>query len=167
MTLRRALCPNGETVTIDVNDLPPFAYELVEVERYVRRGPGPVRHANAIFSRGCPYHCDFCLDSRKKWFGLSLPRMEAELRFWVLQHGVNSLRFYDGNFFGLLGNKTEQPPIQAQDPVITAWCGASDPSCVQPNGSPWGPPGSRMFTISLGTVQSTQHWYWDWKMQPS
>jgi radical SAM superfamily enzyme YgiQ (UPF0313 family) len=97
---------DGQTVVetpdrmpLDVNDLPPFAYELVEVERYIRRGPGTVRHANAIFSRGCPYHCDFCLDSRKKWFGLSLPRLEAELGFWVLQHGVNSLRFYDGNFF--------------------------------------------------------------------
>ncbi|HET9316757.1 MAG TPA: radical SAM protein [Vicinamibacteria bacterium] len=83
---------------IDVNDLPPFAYDLVDVQRYIRHGPGDVRHANAIFSRGCPYQCDFCLDSRQKWFGLSLSRMESELRFWV-GHGVNSLRFYDGNFF--------------------------------------------------------------------
>lgn len=82
----------------DVNDLPPFAYDLVDVRRYIRQGPGDERHANAIFSRGCPYQCDFCLDSRQKWFGLSLPRMESELRFWVGQ-GVNSLRFYDGNFF--------------------------------------------------------------------
>lgn len=83
----------------DVNRLPPFAYDLVDVNRYIRTGPGGVRHANTIFSRGCPYQCDFCLDSRQKWFGLSLDRMEAELRFWVLDHGVNSLRFYDGNFF--------------------------------------------------------------------
>lgn len=82
----------------DVNDLPPFAYDLVDVRRYIRHGPGDERHANTIFSRGCPYQCDFCLDSRQKWFGLSLPRMESELRFWV-GHGVNSLRFYDGNFF--------------------------------------------------------------------
>jgi radical SAM superfamily enzyme YgiQ (UPF0313 family) len=88
-----------DRLPVDVNELPPPAYELVDVGRYIRRGPGTLRHANAIFSRGCPYHCDFCLDSRTKWFGLSLERMEAELRFWVLQHGVNSLRFYDGNFF--------------------------------------------------------------------
>lgn len=83
----------------DINDLPPFEYGLVDVGRYVRVGPRSVRHANTIFSRGCPYQCDFCLDSRQKWFGLSLERMEAELRFWVLGHGVNSLRFFDGNFF--------------------------------------------------------------------
>ena len=82
----------------DINDLPPFAYDLVDVQRYIRCGPGDVRHANTIFSRGCPYQCDFCLDSRQKWFGLSLSRMETELRFWA-GHGVNSLRFYDGNFF--------------------------------------------------------------------
>lgn len=83
----------------DINRLPPPAYELVDVTRYIRLGPGPVRHANLICSRGCPYHCDFCLDSRNKWFGLTLDRMEAELKFWVLGHGVNSVRFYDGNFF--------------------------------------------------------------------
>ena len=83
----------------DINSFPPFAYDLVDESRYIRRGPGPTRHAITIFSRGCPFHCDFCLDSRKKWFGLSLPRMEAELKFWVNGHGVNSIRLYDGNFF--------------------------------------------------------------------
>lgn len=83
----------------DINNLPPFAYDLVDVRRYVRAGPGRIRHANTIFSRGCPYQCDFCLDSRTRWFGLSLERMERELRFWVIDHGVNSLRFFDGNFF--------------------------------------------------------------------
>jgi anaerobic magnesium-protoporphyrin IX monomethyl ester cyclase len=88
-----------DRLPMDVNDLPPPAYELVDVNRYIRRGPGTTVHANTILSRGCPYQCDFCLDSRKKWFGLSLARIEAELKFWVLQHDVNSLRFYDGNFF--------------------------------------------------------------------
>jgi anaerobic magnesium-protoporphyrin IX monomethyl ester cyclase len=88
-----------ELPPVDLNDLPPPAYDLVDVSRYIRRGPGTVRHANTILSRGCPYQCDFCLDSRKKWFALSVARVEAELKFWVLQHGANSVRFYDGNFF--------------------------------------------------------------------
>jgi radical SAM superfamily enzyme YgiQ (UPF0313 family) len=92
-------CETPDRLAEDVNRLPPPAYELVDVARYIRVGPGPVRHANLICSRGCPYHCDFCLDSRNKWFGLSLERMEAELRFWVMGHAVNSVRFYDGNFF--------------------------------------------------------------------
>jgi radical SAM superfamily enzyme YgiQ (UPF0313 family) len=83
----------------DVNDFPPFAYDLIDAARYVRRGPGPVRHANTIWSRGCPYMCDFCLDSRTKWFGLSVDRIKEDLDFWVGRHGVNHLRLYDGNFF--------------------------------------------------------------------
>jgi radical SAM superfamily enzyme YgiQ (UPF0313 family) len=83
----------------DINDLPPFDWDLVDVRRYIRVGPGPVRHANTIFSRGCPYYCDFCLDSRRKWNGLSLSRVREELEFWVLRNSVNNLRFYDGNFF--------------------------------------------------------------------
>jgi hypothetical protein len=58
------------------------------------------------------------------------------------------------NFWGVLGNYTQQPPIAAQDPKITQWQG-------NPND------GSRTFWISLGTVQLGQNWYWDWKMQPA
>lgn len=83
----------------DVNAFPPPAYDLIDAERYIRVGPGPVRHANAIWSRGCPYLCDFCLDSRSKWSGLSLERIAQDLDFWVRQHRVNHLRLYDGNFF--------------------------------------------------------------------
>lgn len=83
----------------DINNFPPPAYELVDTHRYVRIGPGEIRQAYAIFSRGCPFRCDFCLDSRKTWLGLSLERIRAELDFWVKGHGANRLRFFDGNFF--------------------------------------------------------------------
>ncbi len=83
----------------DLNGFPPPAYDLLDTRRYVRVGPGDVRHANTIFSRGCPFRCDFCLDSRRQWLGLRLERIESEIDFWVNGHGVNSLRFFDGNFF--------------------------------------------------------------------
>jgi radical SAM superfamily enzyme YgiQ (UPF0313 family) len=83
----------------DINAFPPPAYDLIDVERYVRRGAGSRRHFSTIFSRGCPYHCDFCLDSRQKWFGLSIERMRDELEFLVGRHGITNLRLYDGNFF--------------------------------------------------------------------
>ena len=83
----------------DINHLPPFDYDLVDVRRYIRVGPGALRHASTIFSRGCPFRCDFCLDSRHKWFGVSLPRIATELDMWVNRYGVNELRFFDGNFF--------------------------------------------------------------------
>lgn len=83
----------------DINDLPPPDYELVDAERYVRKGRRGLRHANTIWSRGCPYMCDFCLDSRQKWFGLSVERIRDDLDFWIRTQRVNDLRLYDGNFF--------------------------------------------------------------------
>jgi radical SAM superfamily enzyme YgiQ (UPF0313 family) len=94
-----AMIETPDRLPEDVNAFPPFDYSLVDPARYVRRGPGVLRLANTIFSRGCPYQCDFCLDSRQKWFGLSLERMRAEMEFWVEGQGANHLRFYDGNFF--------------------------------------------------------------------
>jgi radical SAM superfamily enzyme YgiQ (UPF0313 family) len=83
----------------DINHFPPPAYELIDVDRYIRRLPGGHRHFSTIFSRGCPYQCDFCLDSRQKWFGVSVERMRDELEFLIGRHRVTNLRLYDGNFF--------------------------------------------------------------------
>ena len=82
----------------DLNTLPPPAYELIRPERYIAQMPGGVRLASTIFSRGCPYACDFCLDSRKPWLGMSVDRMMADIEFWLAQ-GANRLQLYDGNFF--------------------------------------------------------------------
>src|SRR4030095_1296145 len=78
---------------------PPPPYARTDVNRYIVRGPGPVRRFGTIFSRGCPYQCDFCLDSRQKWFGLRLPRVQGELEFLVGRYRITDLRLYDGNFF--------------------------------------------------------------------
>lgn len=90
---------NPDRPVQDINAFPPFAWELVHANHYIRRLPGSVRLAKTILSRGCPYYCDFCLDSRRPWFGLSLNRVQEELEFWVLRHGANDIRFFDGNFF--------------------------------------------------------------------
>jgi hypothetical protein len=58
-----------------------------------------------------------------------------------------------GEFWGPLGAYNQNPRIPADSPVITSWTGNPD--------------GSRTFTISLGTVQLGQNWYWDWHSQPA
>lgn len=60
---------------------------------------------------------------------------------------------FGGNFWGIVGAYNQNPHINPQDPVITSWTGNPD--------------GSRTFTISLGTVQPGQNWYWDWHSQPA
>jgi radical SAM superfamily enzyme YgiQ (UPF0313 family) len=81
----------------DINNFPPPAYELIQPRRYVAATPQG-NLASTIFSRGCPYSCEFCLDSRNKWLGLSIDRMIADIEFWIEQ-GADRLQLYDGNFF--------------------------------------------------------------------
>jgi anaerobic magnesium-protoporphyrin IX monomethyl ester cyclase len=82
----------------DINNFPPPSYDLIKPERYVMEVPGGGRQAFTIFSRGCPFACDFCLDSKNPWVGLSIDRMMDDLEFWV-GHGANRVLFFDGNFF--------------------------------------------------------------------
>ena len=82
----------------DINNYPPPAYDLIEPRRYVLQTVDGDRQASTIFSRGCPFTCDFCLDSKNRWLGLSIERMLADIEFW-LGHGANRILFYDGNFF--------------------------------------------------------------------
>ena len=81
-----------------IDQFPPPAYELIEPARYLLPGPGGARLAGTIFSRGCPFACDFCLDSKSRWLGLGVDRMLADIEFWI-ERGANHIRFYDGNFF--------------------------------------------------------------------
>lgn len=82
----------------DINNFSPPSYGLIKPKRYVREVPGGGRQASTIFSRGCRFACDFSLDSKSRWLGLSIHRMIDDLEFWV-GHGANRVLFYDGNFF--------------------------------------------------------------------
>ncbi len=81
----------------DINNFPPVPYDLIKPERYVVEMPNG-RQASTIFSRGCPFTCDFCLDSKNQWLGMSIDRMIADIEFWI-SRGANRVLFYDGNFF--------------------------------------------------------------------
>ena len=81
----------------DLNDFPPAPYDLIKPQRYLVDMPAG-RQASTIFSRGCPFACDFCLDLKNKWLGLSIGRMIDDIEFWIAQ-GANRILFYDGNFF--------------------------------------------------------------------
>jgi radical SAM superfamily enzyme YgiQ (UPF0313 family) len=83
----------------DLNAYPRPAYDLIDARHYIQTWPDGTRNAATIFSRGCPYQCDFCLDSRQLWRGLSMDRIREDLEFWVGRMRVDDLKFYDGNFF--------------------------------------------------------------------
>jgi radical SAM superfamily enzyme YgiQ (UPF0313 family) len=83
----------------DLNNFPPPAYDLVQPQRYIQALPHGHRLTHTIYSRGCPFACNFCLDSRQKWLGLSVERMITDIKFWVEEQKADRIRFYDGNFF--------------------------------------------------------------------
>ncbi len=82
----------------DINRYPPPAYDLIDPKRYLLALPGGGLQASTIFSRGCPFTCDFCLDSKNRWLAVTIERMVADIEFWI-GHGATRILFYDGNFF--------------------------------------------------------------------
>jgi anaerobic magnesium-protoporphyrin IX monomethyl ester cyclase len=82
--------------------MPDFPYHRVDVARYIRptfMGQRTLPHHS---SYGCPFRCNFCavvnmVDGR--WFTQSAERTANVARRLVETWGVDSVEFYDNNFF--------------------------------------------------------------------
>ena len=84
------------------DELPPPPYHKIRVADYLR--PTFLGRRSGVYqsSIGCPYGCKFCgvisvYGSREK---MQAPARTVEhLSFLVREHGMDSLHFYDNNFF--------------------------------------------------------------------
>jgi radical SAM superfamily enzyme YgiQ (UPF0313 family) len=77
---------NETATTKDLNGVFNLPYHLLDVERYVRNlNIGGDRWLGAIYSRGCPYRCTFCVVST---FGSNIGTM----RYHTLDHVINDLK---------------------------------------------------------------------------
>jgi hypothetical protein len=84
------------------DELPAPPYDRIPVRDYLR--PTFLGGRSGVYqaSIGCPYACNFCgvisvFGRREK---VQNPRRTAEhLRFLVREHGMDSVHFYDNNFF--------------------------------------------------------------------
>jgi radical SAM superfamily enzyme YgiQ (UPF0313 family) len=82
--------------------MPDFPYHQLDMQRYVRptfMGKRTLPHHS---SYGCPFRCNFCavvnmVDGR--WFTQSAERTANVARLMVETWGVDSVEFYDNNFF--------------------------------------------------------------------
>ena len=86
----------------DPNALPDYPYHRVAMERYVRptfMGRRTIPHHS---SYGCPFTCNFCgvvnLASGR-WRAQTAARTAGVVRHLVERFGVDSVEFYDSNFF--------------------------------------------------------------------
>ena len=84
------------------NELPEPAYKKIEVGQYLR--PTILGRRSGVYqaSIGCPFGCNFCgvisvFGRREK---VQTPERTAEhLGFLAREHGMDSVHFYDNNFF--------------------------------------------------------------------
>jgi radical SAM superfamily enzyme YgiQ (UPF0313 family) len=108
------------------NELPPPPYAKIDVDDYIH--PTFLGKRSAVYqaSIGCPYSCNFCgviaaYGSRQK---LEAPKRTVEhLEYLVQHHGVDSVHFYDNNFF--LREEHTQELCERLAPVdLSWWCEA-------------------------------------------
>jgi anaerobic magnesium-protoporphyrin IX monomethyl ester cyclase len=82
--------------------MPEFPYHQIDMPRYVRSTFMGRRTLPHHSSYGCPFRCNFCavvnmVDGR--WFTQSAERTANVARRMVRNWGVDSVEFYDNNFF--------------------------------------------------------------------
>lgn len=85
----------------DINNFPPLPYNLIDIEKYLTTEFGQ-RTAQYVSSRGCPFNCGFCADSKvykRKWNALRIERVLDDLQKLYERYNIDSIRFYDSNFF--------------------------------------------------------------------
>ncbi|HEY3637187.1 MAG TPA: radical SAM protein [Rhizomicrobium sp.] len=108
------------------NDLPAPRYDRIPVQEYLR--PTFLGQRSGVYqaSIGCPYACNFCgvISVYGRGEKVQKPERTAEhLRFLVREHGMDSLHFYDNNFF--LNDAHGREVADCLQPLgIRWWCEA-------------------------------------------
>ena len=88
--------------TIDLNNTPPLPYHLIEMEKYITsvQKKGITRYFEVNSSRGCPFTCAFCYNSKG---GSSYIKKDAvsvmeEIALIIKEYNIDGLGFSDENF---------------------------------------------------------------------
>lgn len=83
-------------------DLPPFNFDRLPMERYVRQTFLGHRTLGYHSSYGCPFFCNFCAVVNLvngRWMPQPAERVADVVRLYHERWGVNAVEFYDNNFF--------------------------------------------------------------------
>jgi radical SAM superfamily enzyme YgiQ (UPF0313 family) len=95
-------CHNPERAMKSPNDFSWYPYHRIPAEKYIRPSFFGRRTAVHQASIGCPYRCSFCgvISAYGSVEKMESPaRTAAILRQLVRDHGIDSIQFYDNNFF--------------------------------------------------------------------
>lgn len=121
-----AICKTPERIWVGPDALPDPPYHKIDVEQYLH--PTFLGRRSGVYqaSIGCPYGCNFCgvisvFGRREK---VETPARAAEHLSWLVrEHGMDSVHFYDNNFF--LNDQHARAIADAFKPLgIRWWCEA-------------------------------------------
>ncbi len=86
----------------DLNNFPPMAYHLIDVEKYIRERGEKERTIEYRSSQGCPHNCTFCAESmmsKHRWSGLRAERVVEEIEKLAKTYNIEKVVFFENNFF--------------------------------------------------------------------
>ncbi|XOA43105.1 MAG: B12-binding domain-containing radical SAM protein [Candidatus Nealsonbacteria bacterium] len=94
---------NFQISFLDKNNFPPYPWELIDVEKYIRSDNYlGQRVLNYVSSQGCPYRCGYCSEVavyKSRWKALSAERVIKEIKWLKQKYSLDGIKFYDANFF--------------------------------------------------------------------
>jgi anaerobic magnesium-protoporphyrin IX monomethyl ester cyclase len=91
---------NPPRAMVNMNDLPPVNYDLIDVEAYFKKKGR--RQFDYISSTGCYFRCAFCADPfvfQRKFSAIEPERMGKELKAHYDKYQFDDINFQDETFF--------------------------------------------------------------------
>jgi radical SAM superfamily enzyme YgiQ (UPF0313 family) len=91
----------GSRPFVDLNEQPPLAYHLVDMNLY-RRQIFSSDHVSFNSSRGCVHQCAFCYDSvvhKRKWRAMAPGTVVENLKRVIQDYDIHGFNFTDDNLF--------------------------------------------------------------------
>src|SRR5215471_1344996 len=86
----------------DINDLPDFPYQRLDMDRYARSSFLGTRTIAHHSSYGCPFKCNFCAVVNQvngRYSAQTAARTASVVEKLVRQYRATAVEFYDNNFF--------------------------------------------------------------------
>lgn len=85
-----------------LESLPPYPYELLDVEKIINRNSAGFRSLQYLSSSGCPFSCSFCAEplvNERKWLSRSSGQVVEEVVDLARIYRLDHVTFIDPNFF--------------------------------------------------------------------
>ena len=101
---------NNRAPIAQLNNLPQYPYDQIEMEPYVGSSYLGQRVLSHHTSWGCPFACNFCAIvplARRQWSAESPERVATTMQFMKNQYGINGMEFHDMDFFVNEGRSEE------------------------------------------------------------